>query len=370
MRAFFYRFGKLIWRFMVIFSFIVNIILLLVLLGLGLLIFDIKNNIATPLITGLHSSFVGLDQATIDWTIPVGFNLPLDLPVPINASTITSQVSQINGIPVSPIQGETVVTLTRDVPIQITGANIVAPGLTVSGATVNISLPAGTQLPVSLDLAIRVVSDVPISTDVRAVIPLDQTQLHDVAENLRLLFEPLARIMTNLPNDFGGAAQMVSNILAGQQQNLLAENAYTANPWPGYSRTAGFGYSLYGVPVPASNQPIETGIVPIGGIPALDSQLPDRSHLYENGTTPEQVNEQAINQINSETVIAPQFYNGNVSDVYLEAQTATNDSQVIPPANNEQPPSESPPVDNGAQPQTNSQSGGDLGILPTPQPGG
>lgn len=357
MRAFFYRFGKLIWRFMVIFSFIVNIILLLVLLGLGLLIFDIKNNIATPLITGLHSSFVGLDQATIDWTIPVGFSLPLNLPVPINANTITSQVTQIGGVPVSPIAGETVVRLTRDVPIQITGANIVAPGLTLSGATVNISLPAGTELPVALDLAIRVVSEVPISTDVRAVIPLSQTQLHDVAENLRLLFEPLARIMTNLPDDFGGAAQMVSNLLAGQQQNLLVENAYTDNPWPGFSRTAGFGYSLFGVPVPASSRPIDTGIVPIGGIPALDAQLPDRSHLYQNGSTPEQVNREAVEQINSRTVIAPAFYNGAVSQVYLGAQNPTNDSQALPPA----------PTD---EQQTAPPPGGDLGILATPQPGG
>ncbi len=369
MRAFFYRFGKLIWRFMVIFSFIVNIILLVVLLVLGLLIFDIKNNIATPLIAGLHSSFVGLDKATIDWTIPVGFNLPLDLPVPINANTITSQVTQIGGVPVSPIAGETVVRLTRDVPIQITGANIIAPGLTVSGATVNISLPAGTELPVALDLAIRVTSSVPISTDVRAVIPLNQTQLHDVAENLRLLFEPLARIMTNLPNDFGGAAQMVSNVLAGQQQNLLAENAYTANPWPGFSRTAGFGYSLYGVPVPASNQPIDTGIVPIGGIPALDAQLPDRSHLYQNGSTPDQVNEQAIGQINSQTVIAPAFYNGGVSEIYEEALNPSSDSQVVPPVTNDQTNTESPPANDTSQ-QPPPSSGGDLGIVATPQPGG
>jgi hypothetical protein len=367
MRAFFYRFGKFIWRFMVIFSFIVNIILLLVLLVLGLLIFDIKNNIATPLINGLHSSFVGLDQATIDWTIPVGFDLPLDLPVPINANTITSQVTQINGAPVSPISGETVVRLTRDVPIQITGANIVAPGLTLSGATVNISLPAGTELPVALDLAIRVSSNIPVSTNVRAVIPLNQTQLHDVAENLRLLFEPLARMMTNLPNDFGGAAQMVSDVLAGQQPNLLADNAYTAQPWPGYSRTAGFGYALYGVPVPASNQPIETGIVPIGGIPALDAQLPDRSHLYQNGSTPAQVNERAINDIRSQTVISPEFYTGGVSEIYDEAQSPAGD---IPATANEQPIPEAPPVTEQTGQPPAAPSGGDLGIVATPQPGG
>ena len=38
--------GKYLWRFMIIFSFIVNIILVMVLLVLGLTIFDIKKNIA------------------------------------------------------------------------------------------------------------------------------------------------------------------------------------------------------------------------------------------------------------------------------------------------------------------------------------
>ncbi|HRF93941.1 MAG TPA: hypothetical protein PLZ51_02040, partial [Aggregatilineales bacterium] len=63
--------GLFIWRFMVIFSFIVNIILVLVLVVAGLFIFHIKAQVAQPLVAGLHSSFVGLDNATIDWTIPV-----------------------------------------------------------------------------------------------------------------------------------------------------------------------------------------------------------------------------------------------------------------------------------------------------------
>ena len=62
-----------------IFSFIVNIILVCVLLVLGLLIFQIKNNIADPLVGGLHGSFVGLDEATIDWTIPVRDTIPVKL---------------------------------------------------------------------------------------------------------------------------------------------------------------------------------------------------------------------------------------------------------------------------------------------------
>jgi hypothetical protein len=290
MRTFFYRAGKWIWRFMIVFSFLVNIILVLVLLLLGLLIFDIKNNVAGPLVTGLHSSFVGLDQATIDWTIPVREDLPINLNVPINASTITSQVTTIGGVPVVPIAGETVVRLTRDVPIQIRGAYITNGGTTVENATVNISLPAGTELPVALDLAINLSTTIPVDLDVRAVIPLEGTQLHDVANNLRLLFEPLARGLENLPNDFGGAAQMVGDALGGRPPNLLAESQYSQNPWPGFSQTAGLNYTLADEPWPLANQPVETGIVSVGGIPALDEQL--RPEVWQAGG-PEAVNAQA-----------------------------------------------------------------------------
>jgi hypothetical protein len=135
--------GKFIWRFMVVFSFIVNLVLVVVLIAAGIFIFEIKNNVADPLVQGLHSTAMGLDQATIDWTIPVRDTLGIDLQVPINANTITSQVTEINGEAVEPIAGETVVTLTRPVPIVITGAFINSNDLTLRNATVNITLPPG-----------------------------------------------------------------------------------------------------------------------------------------------------------------------------------------------------------------------------------
>ena len=121
MRTFFSRFGRFIWRAMIIFSFLVNIILVVVLLGLGLLIFDIKNNIADPLVGGLHGSFVGLDQATIDWTIPVRDTIPVQLTVPLNT--------------------DTTVVLTRPVPISA-NATIVLNGSSVS-TPVSLTLPVG-----------------------------------------------------------------------------------------------------------------------------------------------------------------------------------------------------------------------------------
>ena len=80
-------FGKFIWRFMIIFSFIVNIVLVIVLVAAGILLFDIKNNIAEPLLTGLHATSRGLAESTIDWTIPERDNIPVRLNIPLQQDT-------------------------------------------------------------------------------------------------------------------------------------------------------------------------------------------------------------------------------------------------------------------------------------------
>lgn len=289
--------GKILWRFMIVFSFIVNIVLLVVVIGLAALLFDIKNNVVTPLVAGLHSSFVGLDQATIDWTIPVRDSIPIAFDLPLNQ--------------------DTVVTLTEDVPLTVF-ASISAPPLQLSSATVFLTLPAGTRLPVALDLDVPVATDVDVDLDVRAVIPLNQTQLHDPFENLRLIFEPITRALYNLPNDYGGASQLVGDILSGQQVNLLAENEYSQNPWPGFSRTAGIGYELSDEVIPAENLPRTTGIVPQGGIPALDEQL--RPDVYAAGG-PEAINDAAIGRM--PTTTAPLEYDFNTG-------ATPNDMGILP----------------------------------------
>ncbi|MEQ8673056.1 MAG: hypothetical protein RLP44_30205 [Aggregatilineales bacterium] len=296
--------GKFFWRFMVIFSFIVNIILVIVLLAAGLLIFDIKNNVAQPLVTGLHSSFVGLDQATIDWTIPVRDVVPVNLDIPL--------------------QTNTVVTLTDAVPLTVQ-ANIVAPGLTVSNATVTLSLPQGLQLPVALDLNVEVRDTLPVSLDVRAVIPLEETQLHDVATNLRLLFEPFGRGLHNLPSGWGEVPDFVSDVVSGDV-NLLNENDYSRTPWTGFSRTAGLNYNLANEDIPLANIPLETGLVMQGGIPGLDEQI--RPDVYDQGG-PEAVNAQAIQSL-SAFGISPSYY---TSQSVTSTAPAEN-SQQEPPVNN------------------------------------
>ena len=56
--------------------------------GAGCVDFEIKNQVAQPLVNGLHSSFVGLDQATIDWTIPVRDTIQVQLDIPLETDTV------------------------------------------------------------------------------------------------------------------------------------------------------------------------------------------------------------------------------------------------------------------------------------------
>lgn len=310
---FFKGLGRFIWRFMVIFSFIVNLVLIVVLIGAGILIFEIKKSIADPLIGGLHSTAVGLENATIDWTIPVRDTIPVNLDVVLNT--------------------ETIVILTAPVPLTV-NATIDLPGINAYGvaANVNLELPAGLALPVQLNLNVPVREPaLPVSLDVRAVIPLKETQLADPIRNLALLFEPLAIGLHNLPNDFNQSGDVIGKILRGEMKledfNLLSTNGsgginpepYTA--WAGYSRTAGEGYTMFDQPVPPENQPIMTGMVPEGGIPFLDAELPERAALYADGSTPAQVNASAAASLTARG-IAPVVYNGTMADYYRQVQSS------------------------------------------------
>ena len=209
MRRFLRNLGKFFWRFMVIFSFIVNLVLIVVLIGAGVLIFELKNHIADPLVGGLHSTAVGLENATIDWTIPVRDNIPVNLDIQLNTDTI--------------------VVLSEPVPLSVV-ASIDLPGINAYNvaANVDLSLPVGLELPVTLDVPVPVRERLDVALDVRAVIPLSETQLADPIQTLGLLFEPLAVGLHNLPDDFDAAGNTIAQIIRGEKRlenfDLLATN--------------------------------------------------------------------------------------------------------------------------------------------------
>ncbi len=310
---------------MLIFSFLVSLTLVIVVVVLCSIIFQLKSGLATPLIDGLHSSFVGLDQSTIDWTIPVRDTIPIKLNIPL--------------------QTDTIVTLTQGVPLAV-NATINLPGVGVlNNARVNLELPAGLQLPVHLDLNVPVDQPLPISMDVRAVIPIEKTQLHDPLLNLQLLFEPLVRVLRNLPDNYGEVGPLVTAVLNGRGPDLMAAGQDAPRPWPGYSQTAGLGYTLSTEPIPQANQPLQTGIVPPGGIPDLDKQL--RPEVYQAGG-PAVVNATRDQALQGEGVPAF-YYNGTFGD-------HTEESVDLPP-----------PTD---QPVLTSGGGSGAGAVNTGQPTG
>jgi hypothetical protein len=358
--------GTIIWRFMVIFSFIVNIVLVVVLLLAGLFIFEIKNQVADPLIGGLHSTAAGLGDATIDWVIPVRDTIPVVLNIPL--------------------QTDTTVILTAPVPITVEALidlpPILGQAMNDVPATVELTLPQGLALPVALDLNVPVNEDLDIALDVRAVIPLRETQLIDPINQLGLLFEPLSIGLWNLPDDFGEASEFAGQLLSGDkslEQLLLSTdgsgfNGEEYDPWPGYSHTAGENYPLFTEAYPSGAQPSETGIVVTGGIPALDALLPHRQALYADGSSPQTHNQQAIQNLESDPNVNPATYNGTMADYYNNVQSGlpvegqspeTNGEQTAPVDNNAQTESTPVPTIGGQTDSTGTSSGGS-GIIPTP----
>ncbi len=329
---------NVLWGFMVVFSFIVNIVLVIVVAVLGIYIFQIKNVVADPLLKGLHSSFVGLDEATIDWMIPVRDSVQAQFDLQL--------------------QQNTVVVLTADVPLRVQ-ADISGP-VAISNATVALTLPAGTELPVALDLPVPVDEEIPVNLDVRAVIPLADTQLHDPFENLRLTFEPIILALDNLPNNFWEATNVTGETIVNRQPpNLFdtANSAYLQDPWPGFSLTAGLNYDLL-AESRRLNTPVDpnapdfsaqaasgtlsnvylTGIVPLGGIPPLDQQI--RPELYDD---PDESPALVVTETQGELVatgIPPETFNGDFDE--LEAERAVSNGGSAPAVDTsvqqEQPP--------------------------------
>lgn len=319
--------GRFIWRFMIIFSFIVNIVLVIVLVALGILLFDIKNNIAEPLLTGLHATARGLDESTIDWTIPVRDTIPVRLNIPLEQNTT--------------------VVLTSDVGLNVT-ANIDLPGINAYGvaANVRLTLPQGLQLPVALDLDVPVDEEMDVALDVRAVIPLGETQLRDPIAALENTVGPLSALVWDLPSDFYDAGYRLNAALRGDTNDpsydvdLLDEHRPVRgdfngdgveevvyeeyDPWPGFSITAGLNYDLLNVAPPPEHVRLETGIVPPGGLPALDEQW--RPDLYLGDISPWFVNEYAYAQLQA-MGIPTYAYDGTMAGYYEEQQAMAASAQ-------------------------------------------
>lgn len=167
-----FKFLPAFWTVASILSITVNIILIIILLSTWQMLDEIMSTTtgqASGLLGGLYSNFVKMDQADITRTIPVDANIPLNIVVPVEATT---------GI----VLAERAVIPNAHVVINTSSMSINAPA--------QVTLPAGTPLTVTLNFPLTVQNTIPVHLDVPVNIPLNETELHEPFVGLQQVVKP------------------------------------------------------------------------------------------------------------------------------------------------------------------------------------
>ncbi len=184
--------------FAIIFSFVLNFFLLIVLLLLSPLVFPvILNNTVEPIVGGLNDSFIMMSNATISTTIPLDKELQLNTVIPLSTTTD--------------------VRIIQDVPLSVNATFILPAGGGTINGTVVLALPANTTLPVALNLDVPVNQPVHVSTDVPVQIQLSETDLGVPFTKLQNLFNPLNALVTNLPSSNEELVQRATGATVGPE---------------------------------------------------------------------------------------------------------------------------------------------------------
>lgn len=192
----------------IIFSFVVNFVLVVLLLVVGIpglqAAFALKTGMVEPLLNNLDSAFVGLGEATVDTmvqideSIPIQFDLLLDQSLPIDFTLLIEQ--------------DTVVITTAPVPLNLPARfNLPAGGGVING-TVSLALPTGMVMPVYLSMVVPVSQTIPVRMNVpvsetipiQMAVPvhirLGEAGLDPAVEELRAVFRPLKEQIESLPD--------------------------------------------------------------------------------------------------------------------------------------------------------------------------
>jgi hypothetical protein len=180
----------LFWRGAIVFSLVVNALLVVALLIAVAAIFEIRRQVADPLVSGLHTSFVEMNQASIVTTIAVSDTILVEDTIPVVFDL--------------PLNQATTVVLTQDTPIPRTIVNLNGIGIPT-----DITLPAGTPLNINLNLSVPVSQTVPVRLrvpvrlQVPVNIPLNQTELSTPFTRLERVVSPYQHLLEALPASWG-----------------------------------------------------------------------------------------------------------------------------------------------------------------------
>ncbi len=173
----------------IIFSFVINLILVLVVIVLATQYFAIKDQVSL-LVNGLDRSFAQLGEATIDTTIPISQQLRVAFDLPVKFDL--------------PLEQDTTVTTLTPTPINTT-VNLSLGQFGRINAPISLNLPAGTPLRIKLAMKIpvstvvKVDQTVPVKFDQNAKIKLGPSGLDPVVYQLRGVVKPYVALIQQLP---------------------------------------------------------------------------------------------------------------------------------------------------------------------------
>lgn len=179
-----FQFWPAFKNFAIIFSFVVNFILVLVLLLSPGPLLMAKAQLAEPLLNDLDMAFEALGETEIETTVDI------DTEIPVQFTLLLSQVTDV--------------VLAKPVPLNVP-ATFQLPGWGGSiNGTVSLNLPVSMTLPVALSLEVPVDETVPVQMEVDVVIGLNEAGMGPAIEQLRGVFSPINVSLQSLPDTPAG----------------------------------------------------------------------------------------------------------------------------------------------------------------------
>lgn len=161
-------------------SMIINLILIVVVAILVQQVGAIKTTLGSVL-GQLDAAFQGLGETVIQTTIPISQSVPVRFDLPLKQDTY--------------------VTTNGPVPITTQATFSLGQFGSING-TVSLNLPAGTQLPVHLEITVPVSNAIPVVFNQTVAIPLARAGMQHVVDQLRGALGPILQLVGQLPDRF------------------------------------------------------------------------------------------------------------------------------------------------------------------------
>ena len=170
------------WTIGSAFSILLNVILIIVVIVLSGQLFSLKKLITNDILGGLYTNFIKMDQATIITSVEVSDTIPVQFDLLLNQKTY--------------------VRLTEATLIKGASVTLSTGGLNIVKAPTDIILPAGTVLPIELEMVVPVDTTIPVTLVVPVEIPLSETELHEPFVGLQEVVAPFYWGLYELPDSW------------------------------------------------------------------------------------------------------------------------------------------------------------------------